>query len=138
MEALKNINTEKILFLDIETAPQYPNYKDVPESFRKLWDGKANFLVKDKKTQADVYKNAGIYAEYGKVVCITVGMFSPTKSTDSEFHRSGKSCRLKSFYGDDEKIMLEEFSELLNKHYKTEAHYLCAHNGKEFDFPFLA
>ena len=126
MEALKNINTEKILFLDIETAPQYPNYKDVPESFRKLWDGKAKFLVKDKETQADVYKSAGIYAEYGKVVCITVGMFS------------GKTFRLKAFYGDDEKIMLEEFCSLLEKHYNTESHYLCAHNGKEFDFPFLA
>lgn len=128
MEALKNINTEKILFLDIETAPQYPSYKKVPETFRKLWDSKAKArkMLGDNESPEDVYHSAGIYAEFGKVVCITVGMFS------------GKSFRLKSFYGDDEKIMLEEFSALLNKYYNTDEHYLCAHNGKEFDFPFLA
>jgi uncharacterized protein YprB with RNaseH-like and TPR domain len=128
MEALKNINTEKILFLDIETAPQYPSYNEVPETFRKLWDSKAKAkkMLGEKETPEDVYNSAGIYAEFGKVVCITVGMFS------------GKSFRLKAFYGDDEKKMLEEFSALLNKYYNTEEHYLCAHNGKEFDFPFLA
>ena len=128
MEALKNIHTEKILFLDIETAPQYPSYKKVPESLRKLWDAKAKTkkLASETETAEQVYNSAGIYAEFGKVVCITVGMFS------------GKSFRLKSFYGDDEKIMLQEFSALLNKYYNTDEHYLCAHNGKEFDFPFLA
>ena len=128
MEALKNISPEKILFLDIETAPQYPNYSSIPDAFKKLWDGKSKFLIKDKEKEspADVYKQAGIYAEFGKVVCITVGMFS------------GKSFRLKAFYGDDEKIMLDEFCLLLEKSYNTESHFLCAHNGKEFDFPFLA
>lgn len=126
MQALHRIDREKILFLDIETAPQYPGYEQIPDSHKKLWDGKAKYLVKEKETPADVYKSAGIYAEYGKVVCITVGMFA------------GKTFRLKSFHGDDEKTMLEEFSSLLNKHYNTEEHFLCAHNGKEFDFPFLA
>jgi len=126
MQALNNIDREKILFLDIETAPQFPDYNSIPDSFKKLWDGKAKYLIKEKETPADVYKSAGIYAEYGKVICITVGMFS------------GKSFRLKSFYGDDEKLMLEEFTALLEKHYNTESHFLCAHNGKEFDFPFLA
>jgi len=126
MEALRNIDPEKILFLDIETAPQYSAYSEGTDSYKKLWDGKAKYLAKDKETPSDVYKSAGIYAEFGKVVCITVGMFS------------GKAFRLKSFYGDDEKIMLEEFSSLLNKHYNSNEHFLCAHNGKEFDFPFLA
>lgn len=126
MQVLNNIDREKILFLDIETAPQYPDYDSIPDSFKKLWDGKAKYLVKDNQTPADVYKSAGIYAEYGKVVCITAGMLA------------GKTFRLKSFYGDDEKKMLEEFSGLLNKNYDTERHFLCAHNGKEFDFPFLA
>ena len=130
MQALNNIDKEKILFLDIETAPQYPDYNSIPEPFRKLWDGKAKYLISDKdeskKTSSDVYRQAGIYSEFGKVVCITVGMFA------------GKNFRLKSFSGDDEKKMLEEFSSLLVKHYNSEEHYLCAHNGKEFDFPFLA
>jgi len=129
MEALKNINPEKILFLDIETAPQYPDYNAMPDPFKKLWDGKAKYLVSSKEegksTSSDVYRQAGIYAEFGKVVCITVGMFS------------GNLFRLKSFYGDDEKVILEEFCALLDKHYNTESHFLCAHNGKEFDFPFL-
>ncbi len=126
MEAIKNIHSEKILFLDIETAPQYPSYDKIPESFQKLWDLKSKRLITDTKSPSDVYKSAGIYAEFGKVVSISVGMFS------------GKTFRLKAYYGDDEKILLQEFAELLNKHYNTESHYLCAHNGKEFDFPFLA
>src|ERR1051325_2698474 len=105
MQTLQHIHKENILFLDIETAPQHPHYDAVLDPFKKLWDHKAKFLTKEKDTPADVYKSAGIYAEFGKVVCITVGMFS------------GKSFRLKSFYGDDEKIMLEEFSALLDKHY---------------------
>ena len=125
MEILKNISTEKILFLDIETAPQYADYKSIPEDFKKLWDEKAKKKYPEEKP-SDVYKSAGIYAEFGKVVCITVGMFS------------GQSFRLKAFYGDDEQKMLEGFSSLLNKYYNTDEHFLCAHNGKEFDFPFLA
>jgi hypothetical protein len=126
MQALNNIVTEKILFLDIETVPQYPSYNEIPDSFKKLWDGKAKHLVKENETPADVYKRAGIYAEFGKVICISAGMFNK------------KTFRLKTFYGDDEKIILEEFSILLNKYFNTTEHYLCAHNGKEFDFPFLA
>jgi uncharacterized protein YprB with RNaseH-like and TPR domain len=130
MQALHHIDREKILFLDIETAPQHPNYEVIPDPHKKLWDGKAKYLVSDKedgrRTFSDVYKQAGIYAEFGKAVCITVGMFV------------GKTFRLKSFSGDDEKVMLKEFCDLLNKHYNTEEHFLCAHNGKEFDFPFLA
>ncbi|MBI3500278.1 MAG: 3'-5' exonuclease [Bacteroidetes bacterium] len=126
MEALNKIDKEKILFLDIETAPQHPDYESAPDSHKKLWDGKAKYFLEENQTSTDVYKRAGIYAEFGKVVCITVGMFS------------GKNFRLKSFHGDDEKTMLEEFSALLNTHYNTEKHFLCAHNGKEFDFPFLA
>ena len=126
MQALHNIEREKILFLDIETAPQYPNYEKIPDNFKKLWDHKAKYLVREKETPSDVYKSAGIYAEFGKVVCITVGMFS------------GKNFHLKSFSGDDEKAMLKEFCELLNKYWSRDEHFLCAHNGKEFDFPFLA
>ncbi len=125
MQIIQHINREKILFLDIETAPQYKNYESIPDTFRMLWDDKAKKKYEGKDS-ADVYKSAGIYAEFGKVVCITVGMFF------------GNTFRLKAFYGDDEKFLLDEFSHLLDKHYNTEEHYLCAHNGKEFDFPFLA
>ena len=78
MEAIKNIHSEKILFLDIETAPQYPSYDKIPESFQKLWDLKSKRLITDTKSPSDVYKSAGIYAEFGKVVSICLLYTSPS------------------------------------------------------------
>ena len=130
MEALRYVNPEKVLFLDIETSPQYPDYGSIPPPMRELWDLKSRKLRRDEegkeRSPAESYSSAGIYAEFGKVISITVGMFS------------GRKFRMKTFFGDDERIILEEFSSLLTKHYNTVSHYLCAHNGKEFDFPFLA
>lgn len=125
MEALKNISSEKVLFLDIETAPQHPDFSQVPGPIAELWEKKAEQKYRDE-TSDHAYRHAGIFAEFGRVVCVTAGMFS------------GKSFRMKSFYGEDEKTILSEFSALLNKNFNTERHFLCAHNGKEFDFPFLA
>ena len=122
---------ENVLFLDIETVPEYPNYSDVPERFQKLWDKKSKNFTPEGETSSDVYSRAGIYAEFGKIVCISVGFV--TRTTD------GLVLRIKSFGNDDETILLNEFSDLLNKHYNNRAiHKLCGHNGKEFDFPFIA
>lgn len=125
MEALRNIQAEKILFLDIETAPQHPSYETATEAARKLWDDKARKKYAEDTPSAS-YKNAGIFAEFGKVICITGGWFS------------GKKFTVKSFYGDDEKQLLSDFNDLMEKKFNTDSHFLCAHNGKEFDFPFLA
>ncbi|HEV7231365.1 MAG TPA: 3'-5' exonuclease [Bacteroidia bacterium] len=124
---LKDIKTETILFLDIETVPAYPDYHNVPESFKKLWDHKARFVRKDKETDgpAEVYRSAGIYAEFGKIICISAG------------YLRGNEFRIKSFSGHDEKALLEEFSKLVVKHFNKKDSLLCAHNGKEFDFPFI-
>ncbi|MFT4754336.1 MAG: hypothetical protein ACI9GM_000291 [Salibacteraceae bacterium] len=128
---LSNIDIEKVLFLDIETVPEYPNYTDVPERFQKLWDKKSKSFTPEDETAASVYNRAGIYAEFGKIVCISVGFLA----RNSE----GLVLRIKSFANDDEKILLAEFSSLLNQHYNNKDHYkLCGHNGKEFDFPFIA
>lgn len=128
---LNNIDIEKVLFLDIETVPEYPEYKDVPERFQKLWDKKSKSFTPENETSADVYNRAGIYAEFGKIVCISVGFVKRTAD--------GLSLRIKSFANDDEKILLDEFSSLLNQHYNSIQNYrLCGHNGKEFDFPFIA
>ncbi len=110
-----------VLFLDIETVPLEYNYQQLSEPFKKLWDLKWQFH-KDV-TPEQQYAKAGIYAEFAKVVCICVGYFN------------GKEFRIKSFYGDDEKILLEDFKSTLEKHFSGYA--LCAHNGKEFDFPFM-
>jgi hypothetical protein len=120
-----------ILFLDIETAPQFVSFNDVPDEWKKLWARKAEFLIRDKESETpeSIYNRAGIYAEFGKIICITCGIISGTGSS--------KKLLLKSFYGDDEKILLKDFCEMINKWTLESNKYLCAHNGKEFDFPYL-
>ena len=86
-------------------------------------------LIKNGKTSdtpEQYYRSAGIFAEFGKIICISVGF------------KKGNEFRIKSFYNHDEKTLLEEFAELLNSHFNKAQHQLCGHNGKEFDFPFIA
>lgn len=122
---------EKILFLDIETVSQFADYNDVPERFQKLWTNKAKFLSKAGETPDELYERAGIYAEFGKIVCISVGI---VRKTDGNQH----ALRLKSFAGDDEYALLADFSAMLEKHYSHPSSILCGHNAKEFDFPYIA
>ena len=120
---------ENILFLDIETVPQYEDYDQLPEFWKELWNKKAAVIAGPDKDPAEVYEQAGIYAEFGKIICISVAYLRPSKG----HYR----LRVKSFYGDDEKQILHEFSQLLAKNFSGLRHHLCAHNGKEFDFPYL-
>ena len=123
---LEKINLNKVPFLDIETVPQFENYKVVPERLQKLWDTKAGFLARNEESPEELYDRAGIYAEFGKIVCISVG-----------YIREGE-IRLKSFFSDNELELLHEFTEMLNQYYSSPYQLLCAHNGKEFDFPYIA
>lgn len=125
---LKDLELDNVLFLDIETVPAYPDFEKVSDIMKKLWEKKAEQLRRNDPDQtADtLYSRAGIYAEFGKIVCISCGF------------ANGKEFRLKSFYGDDEKVFLSEFKELLENHFNSKYHLLCAHNGKEFDFPYIA
>ena len=128
---LEQIKLDKILFLDIETVPQFKTFDEAPEKIQKLWAKKStdkNIHV-DDKTPAEVFQRAGIYAEFGKIICISVGIIST---------KDGKKLRIKSFYGHDEKTLLIDFSKLLEKHYNSDDTFLCGHNGKEFDFPYIA
>jgi len=120
---LENIKISNILFLDVETVPVVYDYKNLPKNMRELWDARCRF--QKTETPEALYNKAGIHAEFSKVICISVGFFN------------GKTFRVKSFYGDDEKQILQDFAALLNKHFNRKDHLLCAHNGKEFDFPFL-
>lgn len=129
---LEKVNIENILFLDIETVPMTGNYTELPDNFRHLWDRKAEVLTmndrkadKEPKSPEEIFERAGIYAEFGKVVCISTAVLR------------NQSAWIKSFYGDDEKILLEEFSGMLQKAPEKNFQFLCAHNGKEFDYPFL-
>ncbi len=124
---INNIPVENILFIDIETAPAFESYSSVPERLQKLWDKKAAFIDKSgEQSPEELYNRAGIYAEFGKVICISAGYYR-----NEEF-------RLKSYYGDDEAAILEEFSGLLQSFFRPPDRWLCAHNGKEFDYPYLS
>ena len=128
---LENLKLEKVLFLDIETVPCEPNFEDLDSTFQKLWEEKTQWQRKEEFTPSEFYKlKAGVMAEFAKIICISVGYLFTEKGE--------QYFRIKSFYGDDEFILLEEFIALLNKKFKSNSHLLCAHNGKEFDFPFLA
>ncbi|HLI93192.1 MAG TPA: 3'-5' exonuclease [Puia sp.] len=120
-----------ILFLDIETVSQYSSFHEVPEDWQELWRHKADSLVRDKApvTPEELYGRAAIYAEFGKVICVSCGVLSGPPA--------GRKLLLKSFYGDDEKDLLMRFYDLLHKWGSEGQKYLCAHNGKDFDFPYL-
>lgn len=127
----QQINPENVLFIDIETVPLYPDYSSVPDMWKTLWNKKADTLRRSETETAEaLYGRAGIYAEFGKIICISVGFLT---WTDGQ-----QTFRMKSFAGDDEKVLLTEFSTLLRKHYSRPEHRLCGHNIKEFDIPFMA
>jgi predicted PolB exonuclease-like 3'-5' exonuclease len=128
---LLHLDLTKILFLDIETVPQLADYKALDKTTASLWDDKASKISKNESTGEEIYERAGIYAEFGKIICISVGYFSLREGGKREF-------RMRSFYGNDEKILLAEFADLLNNHYNSPTQLLCGHNGKEFDFPYMA
>lgn len=127
---LEKINLEKVLFLDIETVPEVYQFEELDPVTAELYTKKTQFLQKDGQTAADVYDRAGIYAEFGKIVCISCGYVNET--------RTGRQIRMKSFYGDDEHKLLTDFKNLLDDRFNTPYHILCGHNAKEFDFPFIA
>jgi len=127
---LNNIPISRILFLDIETVPEVYEFSELDDAKRKLWDIKSRRMQRDDKTAEDVYEKAGIFAEFGKIVCISVGFITTSNNE--------RQLRLKSFFGDDEQKLLRDFSNLLNTHFSSDKHLLCAHNGKEFDFPYIA
>lgn len=127
---LDNLDLKNVIVLDIETVPQFSTFDHLTENWKELWAHKMKNLIKDNVTAADTYERAGIYAEFGKIICISVGAFYKDND-DMKF-------RLKSFYGDDEKALLMEFSDMLNKNYYKDEHTVCGHNSKEFDFPYIA
>lgn len=127
---LSKIRIEDVMFLDIETVPIAQNYEQLNISFQNLWEKKSKLLRTPEQSAADVYERAGIYSEFGKIICISVGYISDKETS---------SFRLKSFFGDDEKVILSEFCDMLSRFCKNHAcAQLCAHNGKEFDFPYIA
>jgi 3'-5' exonuclease len=127
---LDNLKVEDIMFLDIETVPESSSFELLNQAMQNLWDKKSRQFRTSDQTAQDVYERAGIYSEFGKIICISVGFIRG---------KNPFSFRLKSFFGKDEKALLSEFSAMLSKFSRTDKEAtLCAHNGKEFDFPYIA
>ncbi len=127
---IDKLQVENILFLDIETVPQQPDFNDLDQTMQELFADKTKYLRKEEYTPEAYYDRAGIWAEFGKIICISVGYFHTSTN--------GKRFRTTSFFGDDEVKLLNEFKTLLESHFNRREHLLCAHNGKEFDFPYIA
>ncbi len=122
---LEQLDLQNLLIIDIETVPQYRNYGDVPPHLQELWEQKTVYQRKEILAE-DFYERAGIWAEFGKIVCISAGIFTAAE---------GISLRIKSYCCEEEAELLEGFSTMLQK--RPANLILCAHNGKEFDFPYL-
>ncbi len=128
---MDNIPLSNILFLDIETVPFVSDYEYLDVRAKALWDKKALQIAKSPEDKPEnLFAKAGIFAEFGKIVCISCGIIAKEGSE--------QILRIKSFYDDSEKLLLAGFANLLNKSFNDDTKYLCAHNGKEFDFPFIA
>lgn len=128
MDTIKNL--QNILFLDIETVPQQKSWNEVSTEIQELFEAKTAYQRKDEISAENFYERAGIWAEFGKIICISVGYFVERNKS--------KQLRVTSFASDSEREILLDFKNLLDTHFNLKKHLLCAHNGKEFDFPYIA
>ena len=127
---IRDIKLENVLFLDIETVPVTRDYHMLGKHMQELWDKKIALPVKnDEGLPEELWERAGLYAEFGKIICISAGIFSSLEEP--------RRFRIKSFAGDSEDDILQGFSRLLEKFRPGIEINLCAHNGKDFDFPYM-
>ncbi len=126
---IEKIRLDNILFLDIETVPEQENFDLLDDEMKTLWELKTQYQRKEDISGEQFYDRAGIWAEFGKIVCISVGYFINKGDI--------RNFRVTSFFGDEKKI-LKDFSNLLDNHFNQPQHVLCGHNAKEFDIPFIA
>jgi uncharacterized protein YprB with RNaseH-like and TPR domain len=125
------MNFNNILFLDIETVPQAESYNGLDAEWKELWDHKAKSLARGSEGAVgeDLYDRAGIYAEFGKIVCISCGCI--------QGHGEDRKLVINSYFSHDEKKLLLDFVHMLQRWSGSPDKFLCAHNGKEFDYPYL-
>lgn len=126
---LDKIKLEHVLFLDIETVPQEEFFTQMDPEMQALWEQKTQYQRREEYTPEEFYDRAGIWAEFGKIVCISVGYF--------QIKGDIRNFRVTSFFG-EEKELLHAFNNLLNNHFSGPQYVLCGHNSKEFDIPFIA
>ena len=126
------MNLRNLLFLDIETVSGEKNYADLSPRFQELWKHKHSQLNTDSaiSIESSYFDRAAIYAEFGKIICIGLGFVM--------YNEDNELCiKIKVIADKDEKVVLNEFRHILVEKFKGKTPYLCAHNGKEFDFPYI-
>ncbi len=130
---LPHINLYNLLFIDIETVPEYSSFSEMSDTMKELWAIKHQALRIENQTPEESYlQRAGVFAEFAKVICISLGYFYPGKD------KSSRVLRLKSISGNEEKELLNEFVGLIRKSFSDpERFHFCGHNIREFDVPFL-
>lgn len=129
---LQHINIYDLIFIDIETAPQFSSHGGLNAAMKELWANKHSFLKAENETPEEGYlKRAGIFAEFAKVVCISMGYFRQNRETGK------RTFRIKSFAGDDEKLLLQNFTSQISGSFDAERFHFCGHNIREFDVPFI-
>ncbi len=127
---LNQFDPEKIMYIDIETVPQHPEFGELDEVMKALWEKKSAKTSEEGVSPDEDYARAGIYSEFGKIICISAGII---KRVDGE-----RTLRVKSFFGHDEKVILQEFAIALGSFTAIPGTNICGHNVKEFDFPYIA
>lgn len=128
---LQNVALDQLLLLDIETTPAVAAFDHLSEEMKELWSEKITKTAPETINPSETFADrAGIFAEFGKIVCISVGFFYVENGT---YH-----LRIKSFFNDDERVVLTEFLELVSKfHAKYQRFLFSGHNIKEFDIPYI-
>lgn len=128
---------DKILFLDIETVQQTAELSELSPAMQHLWTEKFEAIRRrmpdryapDASAEFAYQNGGGIYSEFARIVCISVGII---------YHKNGEMrMRTTSYAGNDEVKILTDFSELINKFMAKSDRLICGHNVKEFDVPFI-
>jgi hypothetical protein len=130
---LSHINIYNLIFIDIETVPQHGSFQELNEAMQALWAVKhASLKVENESAEEGYLKRAGVYSEFSKVICISIGFFHLDKD------KQHRVFRVKSIAGDNEKHLLEDFLNMLSKSFHdAERFHFCGHNIREFDLPFI-
>ena len=128
---MQNIILENLLLIDIETVPEHPSFDLLNDDWKQLWEEKTLRSLPDFTSAAEFYpQRAGVMAEFAKIVCISIGYFTK--------QNAALQLRLKSFFGDDEKKLLQDFIATVNQmETKNNKWSFAGHNIKEFDIPFI-
>ncbi|MBP7184966.1 MAG: 3'-5' exonuclease [Saprospiraceae bacterium] len=134
---VEQFDINSILFIDIETVPLVGSFEELSDPLQELWGNKCKSILKKSEDlsydeiAATFSERAGIFAEFGKIICISVGFVRSKIGEES-------ILRLKSFHGNNERKILEDFSAMLEKNFNSPSkHFLCGHNLREFDIPYI-